>query len=135
MALIIWTEEYSVGIAEIDSQHMKLVGLINRLHTSILSKTGKEALSGILNDLVYYTVYHFETEEHYFDEYDYPGSEQHKSEHKQLIEQVAELQKRHDAGEKMLTMDVMNFLKDWLHEHILGSDKKYGPYLNEKGII
>jgi len=29
----------------------------------------------------------------------------------------------------------MVFLKDWLFQHILGSDKKYGPYLNERGIF
>jgi len=33
-----------------------------------------------------------------------------------------------------ITLEVMNFLKDWLSHHILSVDKKYAPFLNEKGI-
>jgi len=31
-------------------------------------------------------------------------------------------------------MEVLNFLRKWLLNHIQGSDKKYGPHLNAKGI-
>ena len=34
----------------------------------------------------------------------------------------------------MLSMEVMNFLKNWLVKHIMGTDKHYGPYLNAKGV-
>ena len=33
-----------------------------------------------------------------------------------------------------ISIEVMNFLKDWLSNHILGSDKRYGPFLNGKGL-
>ena len=33
-----------------------------------------------------------------------------------------------------MTVEVMNFLKDWLSNHIQTSDKKYGPFLNSKGV-
>ncbi len=134
MALIQWKDDYSVNIAEIDKQHKALIDLINRLHAAILSGKANEALGEILTDLVYYTVYHFETEEKFFDEFDYPESESHKQKHKDLVQQVAAVQKNHNDGEKVLTMDVMNFLRDWLQEHILGTDKKFGPYLNSKGV-
>lgn len=95
---------------------------------------GKEVMSKTLSDLVGYTLYHFETEEKYFDQYDYPESELHKKQHSDLVGQVGALQKRFEAGERVLTIGVMNFLRDWLNEHIIGSDKKYGAYLNSKGV-
>jgi len=135
MALVDWKEVYVVHIDQVDTQHQKLVSLINELHDSMKLGKAKEVLSKILNDLVDYTLYHFATEEKLFDTYDYPDSGMHKQQHKELVEQVAALQKKHEAGEKVLTIDVMNFLRDWLHDHIVGSDKKFGPYLNSKGVI
>lgn len=38
-------------------------------------------------------------------------------------------------GKNTLPMEVFNFLKDWLTEHILISDKKYSKYLNSKGVF
>jgi hemerythrin len=134
MALIEWKAVYAVNIAEIDTQHKKLVDLINILHEAILAGKGKEALAQILADLVDYTLYHFSTEEKFFDEYDYPETDQHKELHKDLVQQVATLQKKHTDGEKVLTIDVMNFLRDWLQDHIVGEDTKFGPYLNSKGV-
>lgn len=135
MALIIWKEAYSVNIAEIDNQHKKLIELINNLHDAMITGKAKEEMSKILSGLVDYTLYHFATEEKIFDQYDFPGSKAHKKQHSDLIEQVAALQKKHEDGERVLTIDVMNFLRDWLNDHIMGSDKKgYGPYLNSKGV-
>lgn len=134
MALITWKEAYSVNISEIDNQHKKLVGLINSLHDAMLAGKAKDIMSKTLSDLVDYTLYHFATEEKYFDKYNYPRSEAHKKQHSDLIEQVAALQKKHEDGERVLTIDVMNFLRDWLNDHIIGCDKGYGPYLNSKGL-
>jgi len=34
-----------------------------------------------------------------------------------------------------MSVEVMEFLKDWLEKHILGTDRKYGPFLNDKGVL
>ncbi|NQV42565.1 MAG: hemerythrin family protein [Candidatus Marinimicrobia bacterium] len=134
MVFIEWKDAYSVNIADIDKQHKHLIDIINRLHSAILSGKDSEALSYIMTDLVYYTIYHFETEEKFFDEHNYPQSEQHKNEHKDLAQKVAVLKQKHDSGEKVLSIDVMSFLREWLQDHILGSDAEFGPYLNNKGV-
>ncbi len=134
MALVEWKSAYATNIAEVDAQHKRLVGFVNELHDAITHGKGQSALSKILNELVDYTVYHFGTEEKLFDKYDYPESELHKQQHKGLVEQVAAVKDKFDSGEKVLTIDVMNFLRDWLHDHILGSDVHFGPYLNGKGV-
>ena len=41
---------------------------------------------------------------------------------------------RYVAGEMRMDMSIINFLKDWIINHILTEDRKYGPFLNDKGV-
>ena len=134
MALIEWKESYSVNVTEIDNEHKKLIELINNLHEAMMSGKSKEVMGKILDELIQYTLYHFATEEKFFDKYNYPESEIHKKQHADLVEQVAALQKKFKGGERVLTIDVLNFLKDWLNDHIIGSDIKYAHFLKSHGV-
>lgn len=135
MALIQWNSTLSVNITQIDNQHMKLVELVNTLHDRMKEGKGKAALSGILNELTNYTVYHFKTEEDLFRKYNYPQTDAHLKEHDALVQQVVKLKADFDNGKSVLTLDVMNFLKDWLTLHIMGDDKAYTPFLKSQGIV
>lgn len=134
MALLDWNNNYSVNIQEIDSQHKILVGLINNLHDGMRVGKGKEAIGGVLSELVNYTEFHFSHEEKLFSMHGYPESSTHKMLHYSLIKQVKELKNNYDNGNKVLSMEVMDFLKNWLSDHIVGTDKKYTTFLNSKGI-
>ncbi len=134
MPLLNWDNNYSVNIQEIDNQHQLLIKLINELHDAMKIGKGKEALGSILNELVNYTVYHFGYEEKLFSTYGYSESIQHKAAHDKLVEQVKQIQKEYESGKTVFTLEVMNFLKDWLSGHIVGTDKKYSSFLNSKGI-
>src|SRR3989339_622150 len=135
MALIQWNSTLSVNITQIDNQHMKLVELVNTLHDRMKVGKGKAALSGILNELTNYTVYHFKTEEDIFRKYNYPQTDAHLKEHDALVQQVVKLKADFDNGKSVLTLDVMNFLKDWLTLHIMGDDKAYTLFLKSQGIV
>jgi len=134
LALFNWNDSYSVNIKDIDSQHNVLFGLINQLHDEMKVGKGKEILGKIIDELVEYTVYHFDFEEKLFTGHQYPDSAAHKKAHIVLIQQVKSLKENYDSGRTILTMEVMNFLKDWLGNHIQGTDKKYSSYLNGKGV-
>lgn len=134
MALLDWKDEFSVGIAEIDRQHKVLIDLINKLHSAMRAGVGKRALSDILSELVEYTNTHFEHEEKMFLQYDYPERSTHHKEHEILTRQVLEFQNEYQEGRTSISIDVMDFLKDWLINHIAGSDKKYTQFFNAKGI-
>ena len=65
----------------------------------------------------------------------YPNFTAHKAEHDALTKQVLEVQAKFRAGATAaLSVEVMNFLKNWLIKHIMGTDKSYGPHLNGKGV-
>jgi hemerythrin-like metal-binding protein len=134
MALLTWNDAYSVKIKEIDLQHQKLVELVNELHHNMKQGKGKEIVGKILHDLVDYTVYHFATEEKLFAKYSYPDSRVHIREHQDLVEQVSANVKEFEKGKGVLPMDLMEFLKNWLVNHIAKSDKNYSSFFNSKGI-
>lgn len=135
MPIIQWNQVFSVNIKQIDAQHMKLVELVNLLHDSMKEGKGKEVLSRILNELTAYTANHFKTEEDLFKKYGYPKTEVHILEHKNLVEKVLQIKGNFESGKVVLTSDVMNFLRDWLTNHISGSDKAYSAFLNSKGVV
>jgi len=64
----------------------------------------------------------------------YPDYDRHKSEHERLTKTVLDIQGKFQSNEVGLTIEVMDFLKNWLYHHILESDKKYTPYLNSQGV-
>lgn len=128
-----WKDEYSVGVEMIDEQHKMFVGIINELYTAIQEKKGDIVLKDIFNQLVAYTQFHFQTEERYFDEFDYEGAAEHKAAHQALIKQVTDLQKK-EAEIMENPFKLMDFLEDWLIEHIMGMDKLYGPCFNQHGL-
>jgi hemerythrin len=134
MAFIQWDSSFTVNVAEIDMQHQKLVTMINDLNDAMKQGKGKDALSRIIEELFNYAGSHFATEEKYFDKFGYPAAASHKLEHKNFVKKVSEFKNSFDRGQLTLTIEVMNFLKDWLRSHIKGVDKKYVPFFNEKGL-
>jgi len=129
-----WSDDYSMKIDSIDSQHKKLVDMLNDLYAGMMTNASREAASETLRGLTDYTLTHFAFEENLFREYGYEHAAAHQKEHRALIQAVVEFKGKFDAGEASINMELMNFLKDWLIKHILGSDKRYSKYLRERGV-
>jgi hemerythrin len=134
MALITWSDALSVKVKQFDDQHKKLVEMVNQLFDAMKAGKGNQVMGDILKSLIQYTQTHFAAEERIMKQYGYPDFENHKKEHNALVMQVIDLQKQFQEGKAVLTQNVMTFLRDWLSKHIQGEDKKYGVYLNGKGV-
>jgi hemerythrin len=135
MPLMAWTEKLSVGVGVLDADHKRLVAMVNDLYDAVQAGHGKETLGRILNELVEYTKGHFAREEKFFAQTVYPAAAAHKQEHDALTRQVLDVQQKYATGASAtLSIDVLHFLKNWLINHIQGSDQKYRPHLNAKGI-
>jgi hemerythrin len=129
MSLIAWNKQLELGVAEVDTQHKRLVEMVNRLHDAMAQGHGADIMGRLLDDLIAYTVSHFATEERLMKAGGYPGAPAHLREHDNLKKAVSELQREFKAGKKMLTLEVMKFLRDWLTHHILESDRALATWL------
>ncbi len=134
MAFLQWKEEFSVQVQELDQQHRKLIDIINRLHDAMTTGSSNRVMGDVLTELIEYTQTHFNTEEQLFRKYTYPGELAHQVEHNQFIEKVNAVKENWQKGKIGLSTDLMIFLKDWLTNHILVTDKKYSAFLNKQGV-
>ncbi|MCE1188141.1 MAG: bacteriohemerythrin [Ignavibacteria bacterium] len=133
MPLINWADSMSVGIPEIDDQHKKLIDLTNLFYAAMNAGKSREVTGHIIAELVAYTEYHFSAEEQLMESRSYPGLEEHKKEHLKLTLQVKDLYVRHEKGNLIISMEIMNFLRDWLNNHIKESDRQYQRYFSRSG--
>ena len=119
---------FDTGIPEVDDQHKKLVGMINQLESA--GALGSDAVDHemglVLKKLVDYTQYHFESEERVMEEILFVERKEHSVKHKDLIKRITIfLLKLKEKGEISLD-ELMNFLRDWLVDHIMYEDSKIG---------
>lgn len=127
-----WTEKFDVGVDLINDQHKKLIDLINTLSTKMLEGKSSDVLGEVLKEIVSYGIYHFDTEEELFDKYGYEFTSEHKTEHASFKKTVTNLVEEYDDGSYRVSIDTLQFLKDWITIHILQTDMKYKDFLSSK---
>lgn len=135
MALMQWNSTFSINVKKFDDQHKRLVELINQLYDAMKSGEGFTMLESVLHSVINYTATHFADEEKMMAAHGYPDLAKHKAIHQDLVKRVLELQQKLKSGSPAVTMEVLNFLKDWLVKHIQGEDKLYGTHFNSKGVF
>lgn len=129
-----WSDDYSVGVEEIDAQHKELVRLLNSLHQAIHERHGSDACRRILDELTDYTRVHFAVEESLMRISGYPDFANHKKIHTTLIQQIHDLQVKLDSGAAKISFELLHFLKNWLMVHIVEADKLFGHHFAQSGI-
>lgn len=134
MAFINWSDKLSVKVEIIDEQHKVLIGIINDLQEAMQAGRGKAIMNDVLIRLVDYIKMHFSMEEKLMAEYHYPDRIRHESQHFALTSQVGQLYVKVREEKMMVTIETMDFLKNWLNNHILQTDMALGEYLISKGM-
>jgi hemerythrin len=128
-----WTDEYSVGIPEIDEQHKALFDLIDKIHTAILEHKGTSACVEVLDELVDYTRIHFALEQSLMHMGHYPDYKAHCALHRDLVTEVESMQSKIHSGSAAISFELLHFLRNWLTKHIMGEDKKYAAFFSNNG--
>jgi hemerythrin len=134
MAYFAWEDRFAVNVKEIDQQHKTLVNLLNTLYEAMVANKGRAVHNEIIYNMVEYARVHFETEERYMRRADYPEYPSHKAEHEKFTAKALDLKERADNEAFILTLEIMNFLKEWLQNHILVSDSRYSGHFQAYGI-
>jgi hemerythrin-like metal-binding protein len=132
---VTWREDLAIGIGAVDEDHRKLFGLINNLQTAIYYPAGETFERQALNELVDYTKYHFTREEELMERNGYPELAAHKRQHQEMIAKVQSYLDAYESDREGTVQALTLFLKDWLIHHIAGTDRQYGPFLRDKGLV
>ena len=133
---ITWDASFNVGIDDIDDQHRILVNTINEADQKLSEDASQEVLENITKDLLSYALYHFETEEEMMQAYNYQGRSQaeyeaHMKQHRDFSAQVVAIRESIRAGSPIDKEELLEFLVDWLTNHIQNTDKKLGAFLQD----
>jgi hemerythrin len=134
MDIISWSDDLSVGIKQFDDEHKQLINLINKLNNALKIGGSPKTMEDILNNLVDYTIVHFKHEEENMVKFLYPEYPGHKKAHDDLTAQVIDFRDRYKSGKISFSLELMTFLRDWLTNHIMGTDKKYKDFFISKGL-
>lgn len=128
-----WDKNFETGNETIDSQHKKLVFLLNEFSYTITQ--GKSVdIDTAFDQLLDYASYHFKTEEKIWADYfgDDEWFDTHKETHDSFVPMVKKLKQdyKHSSQDQQLE-DIIKFLIRWLAFHIIDDDKRMSMVVNE----
>ena len=124
---IVWKPEYNLGIPIIDEQHRGIVTTINSLHFGMQNQHAGDMLAPVIDMMYDYTHIHFQLEEHFLEQIDFPDAKRHHGLHRELSRQLT-AEGRRSALYKD-SYQFMEFLKKWWIDHICGEDLQFRNYL------
>lgn len=118
----------------VDEQHRKLVELLNRIDHAVQDQVEVWIVGTFIQDLEDYTKFHFSAEVNLMKQFGYPQADTHEDKHEWFVQKLREAVEdyRNGHGEKVLR-DLRLFLKTWLVQHILGTDKEMCSWLIDHG--
>ncbi|NQU60606.1 MAG: hemerythrin family protein [Rhodospirillales bacterium] len=132
MALIVWTNDFQVGVDKLDADHIMIFSLINHIDEAHLTGSDEKAIGRILQVLIERAFAHFQREEMLMKKHDYPDFEAHAAEHQKIIEELESLYEAYqDKPSADVSREIVEMLSAWLEEHVLETDMRYRPYLSE----
>ena len=129
MAIIAWSEDFKIGETEIDKEHWGLFALIHDLGDKLARNAAESSIHATMEALVGYVAVHFEHEERLMQQTGYPGFEAHKQAHAALAGRVRQFQEDlQRAPEAFNYKELMEFLSNWLSQHIRKLDMDFAAY-------
>lgn len=126
-----WDASLEVGVDFVDMQHQYLVNLINRMQWAVAQSETVEVAKTLL-DLRAYADIHFHEEEELMRDEGYPGLEGHCKQHEGFIQRVTMFLNELETTPLAISMESLNFLRDWLVQHIQVSDFAYAKHMAKK---
>ena len=123
-----------IGIREIDDQHRVFVGLINEMFALASDPAAPADLRPFLRRLNGYAIYHFGTEEGYFERFGYESAEIHAGEHRRILKRISDFIEEYDFKGTAVIPELAVFLNDWFLDHTQKVDRQYVPLFQRHGL-
>lgn len=135
MAFLDWSPSLSVQSTLIDTDHKRLIELINALYDLCEKPHGTAEGEAALGQLINATKAHFTHEETLMRKAAYPAFIPHKIAHDRLLAQIEDFAKRVTANQTHLSPENTVFLRTWLSDHIMKVDKPLGEWLVKNKLL
>ncbi|NLP44928.1 MAG: hemerythrin family protein [Peptococcaceae bacterium] len=125
--MLVWKDEYSIGVELIDAQHQRLFEIGNDIYNLLenyLLDDKYDKIMVIIQELKDYTKYHFKTEEEYMMQIKYPKFFSQKVAHDDFINKIEEFELQDiDQDQEKYIRELLEFVFTWILEHIVRQDK------------
>lgn len=125
--MLVWKDEYAIGVEEIDAQHQHLFEIGNSAYKLLKDDFCIDKYDGVvqvIEDLRQYTKFHFATEEAYMLKINYSRYFSQKVEHDDFIRKLDEIDLlKVDEDPKKYIENILAFIFNWTLDHILQKDK------------
>jgi hemerythrin len=130
-----WTSALRVGVEHIDEQHQELFRRAERLIHALRAGDRGE-VEPLLRYLTDYVVSHFDCEERWMVETEYPGLEDHRDAHRRFKDDFREMTREYQrkGPTPLVASSVHSWLSSWLQHHIGGADVKLGRWLAAREV-
>ncbi|MDR1400560.1 MAG: bacteriohemerythrin [Treponema sp.] len=124
---VVWSKNYETGIPLIDTQHKKLLALTNQLYDACLAgrDTATEFFLGAAHEFFDYVVEHFSAEEELMEQSAYSHLAEHKAKHDEFTNKLLSEIQDMKAGEPMVPLIFLHYLRDWILNHIAIDDMDF----------
>jgi len=132
--MIKWDEKYSVGISIIDAEHKELIRIMNEAIVAKQHDDNVDEISKLLKEMTVYALNHFSTEESFMAKFNYAEFQYHKEEHHDFSNKAVAYCNRVIEGDYHIANEILEYLKQWLVNHILITDKKYIKCFRKNGL-
>lgn len=129
MRMLDWNPAWETGIPKIDEQHRELFRQVEILMVAVHEEEATSRIPTLMPILANYVNAHFMDEEDAMETSDYPELASHRTVHQAMQEKVAALLLQFQNDPTVITEAVLEFLMDWLINHINGDDRRMALHL------
>lgn len=131
---LIFDSRYLVDVEQVDREHQQLFELAGKIYDSLSVDVivPMKEISSAIGELVEHTRIHFANEESLMGTTGYPGLEEHRGLHADLLSRIGDFEKRAELAGRFTPVDSYEFFCSWLGDHILASDKEFGEFLSRR---
>ena len=128
-----WNEKLSVKNQVLDSQHQRMIGMLNELAEAAAQGQGQELVDKITAEMEAYAKLHFYDEERLLSRHNYSGLEEQKAAHQHFFSKTQAFKEEHAKGNIVVSVKILNYLTEWFFRHIKQNDQKFADFLASKG--
>ncbi len=120
--------EFKLGIEGPDSEHIRLVEMLNDTYALLREGKRDEARRFFSQTLTSYVDEHFTNEEAFMESIGYPLLEEHKKVHANFKKSFLELKPQIESGDDAAFRNALSNAFSWLLTHIAKTDRKYADF-------